>query len=652
MPQTPSMDQAFLHKLTEVINTNLQDENFGVTELSRVMGMSRSGIHRKVKAITKKTLNQLIREYRLHKAMEMLRNQEATAAEIAYRVGFGSPAYFTKCFHDHFGYPPGEAKRLESKDQIKLGNSFVQVLLSKNTHPWNTGSTLKIMKSLNKRVILLIILISVVLLGVGLVFAIRLLRNSILTTVHNENIREKSIAVLPFKNLSDDSDNQYFADGIMEDILNRLFSISDLKVISRTTAEHFRESNMTSPEIAEQLHVGYVLEGSVLKQENKARIFVQLIDARRDQHIWSKKYDRDLTDIFAIQSDIAKNIARELEAIILDKEIKQIDKMPTQNQEAYDNYLKGRFFWNKRTEDRIRKSIACFERSIALDPDFALAYAGLADSYFMLAAWGWCPKAQCLDKARNLALRTLEIDESVAEAHAILGSILRYDWKWEDARKEFILAIECNPQDATTRQFYAEFLIDVGENEAARRQINLALKLDPLSAIIRLLSGYFYYYEGKTKEALDEARVIEEIDSTFVQTYWLLERIYIHEKEGLKLLGVYEKLTHIPGSLTSADGYKKAYAESSIDGVNKFSQEINLKRQNPHDIALRYAMLKDKEKTLKWLGKACEMHYSFNNIYIVPEFEFIRSDPRFWEIMQRMGLSQYYINPSANKSLP
>jgi TolB-like protein/AraC-like DNA-binding protein len=652
MPQTPSMDQAFLHKLTEIIEANLHDEKFGVMELSRAVGMSRSGIHRKIKAITKKPLNQLIREYRLYKAMEMLRNQEATASQIAYRVGFGSPAYFNKCFHDHFGYPPGEVKKTEIQDQNHPDNPFMRSLLSGKSNPEHIKNSWNILKKLNIRVVFFIILSAVILFGVIIISNTPLLKRSDHARSHRETNPDKSIAVLPFENLSDDPDNQYFADGMMENIINNLYRIREFRVISRTTSEHFRGSNLTSPEIAKELNVGFVLEGSVFKYENKARIFVQLIDARRDQHVWSEKYDRDLTDIFAVQANIARNIARELETVLSDKEIKQIDIIPTQNQEAYDNYLRGRYFWNKRTEDGIKKSIACFERSIALDPDFALAFAGLANSYLIGAWWGWYPKAQYFDKARNLALRTLEIDESLAEAHAILGCILKDDRKWEDARKEFILAVECNPRDATSRQFYAEFLIDVGEKEEARRQIDLARELDPLSVIIRLLSGYFYYYEGKTKEALDEAGVIQEIDSTFVQTYWLLERIYIQEKEGLKLLGLYERLTHIPGSLKSADGYKKAYAESGIDGVNEFILEINLKRQNPIDIALRYAMLKDKEKTLKWIEKACEMHITLGNIYIVPEFEFIRSDPRFWEIMKRIGLSQYYTNLTANKNLP
>ncbi len=640
MTQALSMEQVFLNKLNEIIENHLHNEQFGVAEISRAMSLSRSGIHRKLKSITKKSLTQYIREYRLQKAMDMLKHHEATAAEISFRVGFSSPAYFNKCFHAFYGYPPGEARQ-----------SVTQEPVDAVPEPEPAAIIRKVRKQKTFRIISIVFLVALILLLLFYFSDPSFFRNYINSTNDRINDRDKSILVLPFKNLSNDPENQYFADGVMEDILNHLFRISELRVVSRTTAEQYRGSNLTAPEIARELQVGYVLEGSVQRDELKARIFVQLIDARRDQHVWTEKYDRELTDIFVVQASIARNIARELETVLSEKEIEQIAKIPTQNQEAYDNYLRGRFFWNKRTEDGIKKSITCFERSIALDRDFALAYAGLANSYLTQAGWGWCPIAQCFDKARNLALRTLEIDESLAEAHAILGSILRYEWKWEDARKEFILAIECNPRDATCRQYYAEFLIDVGEEEEARRQIDMAREFDPLSVIIRLMSGYFYFYEGKTREALDEAGVIQEIDSTFVQTYWLLERIYIQEKEGLKLLGVYESLTHIPGSLQSADGYKKAYAESGIDGVNEYVQEIVLKRQYPHEIALRYAMLKDKENTLKWLERASAMHY-IGNIYIVPEFEFIRSDPRTWEILKRSGLSRYFNNLSVEKNLP
>jgi TolB-like protein/AraC-like DNA-binding protein/Tfp pilus assembly protein PilF len=524
MSQTLSMEQVFLNKLNEIIESNLHNEQFGVAEISREMDLSRSGIHRRLKSITKKSLTRYVREYRLQKAMEMLRHHEATAAEIAFRVGFSSPAYFNKCFHEYYGYPPGEVRKLERHESESA--PYEPEVFNKN--------------SIQKKIFTILSVTFFALLILLLLFYFSdfsLFKNLIGSKVDRIKDPDQSIVVLPFKNLSEDPGNQYFADGIMEDVLNNLIRIRDIRVISRTTAEHFRGSSLTSPQIAEELHVGYVLEGSVLKYENKARIFVQLIDARHDQHIWSEKYDRELTDIFTVQSDIAKNIARELETVLSEKEIERIDKVPTRSSPAYDLYLRGRFFWNKRTEEGLKKAIVYFEQSVAADPDYALAYAGLADAYFIQSVWKWCPRANGYARAKLMAQKAIEIDNNLAEAHATLGGVFTWwDWKWEDARKEFLFAISCNPDYAMARQYYAELLFLLGENEEARRQINTALELDPLSLINRQVSAYQFYYESRTAEAMDEIKIIQEIDSTFVSSLWIPWKFYIAKGEGLKAL--------------------------------------------------------------------------------------------------------------------
>jgi TolB-like protein/AraC-like DNA-binding protein len=651
------MDQAFLHKLTETIEANLHDEKFGVTELSRAMGMSRSGIHRKVKTLTKKPLNQLIREYRLHKAMEMLRNQEATASEIAYRVGFGSPAYFTKCFHDSFGYSPGEVKKTDIQDQNPPDNPFIRSLLSGKSDPEHMKYSWNILKKLNIRVVFFIILSAVILFGIIIISNIPLLKRSDHARSHRETNPDKSIAVLPFKNLSDDSDNQYFADGIMEDILNRLFSISDLKVISRTTAEHFRESNMTSPEIAEQLHVGYVLEGSVLKYKNKVRIFVQLIDARRDQHILSKKYDRDLTDIFAIQSDIAKNIARELAAALSEKEAEQIEKVYTKNPEAYDLYLMGRFFWNKRTEDGFKKSIEYFEKSVAADPDYALAYAGLADAYFLFTWYGLYPKVEGYTKAKEFASRAIEIDIDLAEPHATLGSLIGWsEYKWEEARNELLLAIELSPNYAMARSYYSELLNTVGQNDEAREQINIAIELDPFFRVFRSLSGMYYYHEGKLEKSLDEFRKSQEL-FPYIRDFWACFDIYIMQGEDIKALETLQQIMLMDTStIIYAKEVKDIYNKSGLNGLLNWLIEWHLRldpeNPEPYLIAKWYAMQGKKEDALKWLEKGVEEHSSrISRIINEPTFENLRTEPRFFALINKMGLSDYF-SKSASKNLP
>ena len=375
MPQTPSMDQVFLHRLTEIIEANLHDEKFGVTELSRAMGMSRSGIHRKIKVITNKPLNQLIREYRLHKAIEMLRNQEATVAEIAYRVGFGSPAYFTKCFHDYYGYPPGEVKKkvISADGEAIEPDEVSGVELKRSWDDLNETPVSGIKLSRN-----MVILLSVV--AIIICTLAWFLYNHFITGQNHfvaSDLKEKdlSIVVLPFKNLSDDPNNQYFADGIMEDILNHLYRISDLRVISRTTSEHFRGTSLTVQEIARKVNPAIYLKAACDGMAIKSRISVQLIDANRDQHLWSANFDRELTDLIGVQGDIALQVAHKLKAIISDNEIRQIEEIPTQNHQAYDFYLKGRFLLNKANNEQrvdisregLMSSIQYFEKAVAFD---------------------------------------------------------------------------------------------------------------------------------------------------------------------------------------------------------------------------------------------------------------------------------------------
>jgi len=636
MSQTQSMEQVFLEKLNEIIEANLQNEQFGVAEMSREMGLSRSCIHRKLKTITKKSVTRHIREYRLQKAMEMLRHHEATAAEIAFRVGFSSPAYFNKCFHEYYGYPPGEVRKLEKHDSDSLQIVPGAEALRQNSSRGKLFTVLSV-SFFGTLVFLLLVYFS----------DFSFLRNLFNSSAQRNKVPNQSIAVLPFKNLSEDLDYQYFADGVMEDILNNLILIRDIRVISRTTAEHFRGSRLTSPQIAKELHVGYVLEGSVLKYENKARIFVQLIDARHDRNIWSEKYDRELTDIFSVQTDIAKNIARKLETVLTDKEIRQIEEVPTLSSEAYDLYLMGRYFWNRRTEEGLQRSIGYFKKSILADPDFALAYAGLADAYFIQTFWGWYPRPEGYDSARLYALKALELDNRLAEALVIIAEFSFQKWKWEQARKEFINAVECNPGNPMIRQYYAELLCLLGEKEEARRQLNIALELDPLSLVNRQVSCYQYYYEGKVEKALKEIETIREIDTTFVSILWLAYRIYIGKGEGRKALEAVQKIyTFNPKTIKCAVEVKDAYNKSGMTGMIKYNMSI--KQTIPgsyYTKALYYAMLNEKEKALQCLEVACEEKV-IGNIYIEPEFRNIKTDPTCWEIMKTMGLSGYFENPT------
>ncbi len=503
MDEPLSLDQAFIEKLTEIILSNLDNERFGVEELSREMGMSHTTIHRKLRSYTHLSISQFIREVRLQKAHEMLVQNLGNVSEISYRVGFGSPTYFNKCFHEYYGYPPGEAKKIESG--IKNPNdSKPDLLHPSKLRPLRDSTTIRGTRGRNYRNLLAISL--TVLAGPLLIWFLysALFKSKEISAGTGSAENDKYIVVLPFKNLSPDADNEYFADGVTIDIRDHLSRIKGLKVISATTSDHFRGSTLTIPEIAKKLGVDYVLEGSAQKDDDMTRVSVKMIDAKRDQQLLSEKFDREMSDIFSLQSEIAQSVAAKLKAVLSAEEIEQIEKIPTQSTEAHIYYLKGRYFWNLMTGESLLRSVEYFERSIAADPVYAVAYAGLADAYYTLAHNDWIPVADGFRKAKEIAQKALELDPGLAEAHAIVGGVYAWgEWQWEKARKEYLRAIELNPNYSTAYFYYAELLELLGENEEARLQLNIAIELDPLSRAINFNNMLFYYDQGKFHEALE-----------------------------------------------------------------------------------------------------------------------------------------------------
>ena len=452
---------------------------------------------------------------------------------------------------------------------------------------------------------------------------------------------EKSVAVLPFANLSNDPEQEYFSDGIVEAILDHLFKIGELKVTSGTSTKRYKSTELSVKEIGRELGVSSILEGSVQKIGNNVRITAQLIDSRTDVHLWSEIYDRNISDIFSIQSEVAQSVARELKATLTSKEKGQIEKNQTSSVIAYNLYLQGRFFWNKRTEEGQKKSIEFFEKSVALDPNYALAYAGMADAYFILTWRGWLPNPEGYIRAKGFALQALEIDNNLAEAHTSLGWLLFWsEWKWEEARKELNRAIELNPNYANAHQAYSELLDILRQDKAAREQLNLALELDPLSPAMNGLNGLHYYNEGKLKESLEACHRLAEIDLYNSQgVYWQYFRIYLRNGEDLKAIEALQKL--MPGNAMTI---KEVYYKSGINGIFNYliESEINKSTNYFRTLASLYAKLDKKEEELSWLEKA--MKENLTNLPEInnnPDFDNVRSEPRYQAIIKKMSLSEY-----------
>jgi len=663
MEEHHSVDQAFISKLKEIVLANLTDGNFNVEKLAKEAGISRITLYRRVRSIKRQDISQFIREIRLQRAMEMLQNKEGTASEIAFWVGFGSPTYFIKCFHDYYGFPPGEVRKIVNAESL---NNLTD-------GQYRESGTYKDLKSKpdvkshseraqNKKLLIA---------SIGILSALFVIYLLYILMIKDSGIRleakypEKSIVVLPFKNLSDDSENQYFADGIMEDILNYLFRIREMRVVSRTTSEHFRESRMTSPEIGKELNVNYVLEGSVQRQDKEVRIFVQLIDVRDDQHLISEKYDGEMTDIFAFQSDIAKKVAVALEAVLSGPEIGHIEKIVTTNPEAYDYYLKARFLLHKSNDVQrydiskqgLSASIPYYEKAIAADSNFAEAYAGLANAWYNLCAWGWYkPYFEGVQKARDFSNKALEIDPDCAEAHAVKGAYLIYpEYKLGEARRELLISIQLNPNFSTAHQWYAQLLMITGPIEEARVHIDRALELEPYFWVVHNLNSWIYYFEEKYQEGIDACFTGLDLNPNSSDNNWLFVLHYVKLGEGEKAAKVlHNNFSRYPATSHYADEILEAFNESGIKGIFTWLIDFNINRPipleglngHPYYIAWWYAILGNREESIYWFERAMEtekkpLHY-FNLIANNPDFDILRDDPRFLAIIEKAGLALYH----------
>jgi TolB-like protein/AraC-like DNA-binding protein/Tfp pilus assembly protein PilF len=353
---TSNTGSDFINQANTIVLEHISNEQFGVSELAEVMNMSRSNLLRKIKKNTQLSASQFIRQVRLQKGMEMVKQNTLTVSEISYQVGFGSTSYFIKCFRDYYGYPPGEVgKELLVDENVAIQVNFL------NKFRWHLLTALS----------LIVIVISVLLFSKE-------------PTVTAEIAIEKSIAVLPFKNESSDSLNLYFVNGLMESALNNLQKIGDLRVISRTSVEKYRHTNKDISEIAKELNVNYLVEGSGQRVGDQVLLNIQLIEASSDRPIWAEQYSRQVVDIFELQNEVAKKIAAAIEVIVTPDELEQIEKKPTENLLAYDYYLQALDPFLSRTDEGLKKAIGLFEKAIEQDTEFSLAYANIAISYYLL----------------------------------------------------------------------------------------------------------------------------------------------------------------------------------------------------------------------------------------------------------------------------
>jgi len=437
MSNASKFEENFIDQLKSIVLENLSNEQFGVSELAEIMNMSRSNLLRKIKKNTQLSASQFIRQIRLKKSMQMIKETELTISEISYQVGFGSTSYFIKCFREYYGQPPGE---------IGKGTSLIETDEEKEEENVQTHF---LIRHLGK------VLATVSIIVIGISFF-----NSSKKEITSEAVIEKSIAVLPFKNESSDSSNLYFVNGLMESSLNNLQKIEDLRVVSRTSVEKYRHSNKSIPEIAEELNVNYLVEGSGQRVGDQVLLNIQLIEAATDRPIWVKQYNQKVVDIFELQNEVAKKITDAIKAKVTSAEMEQIEKKPTENLLAYDYYLQGLGPYNTRTKEGLEEAISLFEKAIAEDSQFALAYANIAFSYYYIDIFQ--KQKQHTELINNNADKALLYNAKSAESLIAKALYYMHIKEYRLAVPHLEKALEYNPNSSSVvnmlSNLYANYL--------------------------------------------------------------------------------------------------------------------------------------------------------------------------------------------------
>ncbi|WP_117879580.1 helix-turn-helix domain-containing protein [Aureibaculum luteum] len=438
------MELDFIDQIEFIVLENLSNEQFGVSELAEIMNMSRSNLLRKIKKNTKLSASQFIRQVRLKKSMEMLKEPSLNISEISFQVGFGSTSYFIKCFREFYGYPPGDVgKRTLVDENVAIKTSPFK------KYKWHMLIAVS----------LIVIVVSVLLLN----------KKSIdITKIE----LEKSIAVLPFKNESNDSLNLYFVNGLMESALNNLQKIGDLRVISRTSVEKYRNANKGIPEIAKELNVNYLVEGSGQRIGDQVLLNIKLIEASSDRPIWVEQYSREIEDVFTLQNEVAKKIAAAIEAIVTPDELKQIEKLPTENLLAYDYYLQGLEIYNTRPKEGWIKAIPLFEKAIEQDSQFALAYANIAFSYYYIDIFQ--KEKQYTEQINSNADKALLYDAKSAESLIAKALYYMHIKEYRLAVPHLEKALEYNPNSSSVVNLLSHLYANYIPNTA--KYLTYALK--------------------------------------------------------------------------------------------------------------------------------------------------------------------------------
>ena len=462
----------------------------------------------------------------------------------------------------------------------------------------------------------------------------------------------RALAVLPFRNLSGDASQDYFADGVTEALIVELGRTGGLRVISRTTAMRYRGTTKTLPEIARELRVDALVEGSVIREANRVRVTAELFEAR-DQQVWAEAYERTMREILVLQRDIVRAITTQVRSALTLQDDIRLSVVRTVDPEVYEAYLKGRYYWSKRTRESLTDAVEQFEVATRLDPTYAPAYVGLADCYNQMGTVmvATTSPADVRPRARAAAISALQIDDNLGEAHAALANVHHYDWEWDDAGREFDRAVALSPNYALAHVWRANYLMSLNRLDEALASVKKAQELDPMSMVVNTNVGWVLQYAGRTREAIDAYRIALALDPDYVQAHQRLAGAYLEIGQPGDAVKEAEKVVKLtggsPASIASlAQWYAAAGRRREAEDLRNQLLALSERRYvSPYGLALVFIGLGDRDAAFAWLERAYEERSNgVAYLLVASDLDPIRRDPRFEDLLHRVGLD--HVSPA------
>ncbi|MFC2129419.1 helix-turn-helix domain-containing protein [Bacteroidota bacterium] len=576
-------EKQYIDKLTAIVEENFSNPSFGVAELAKEMGISHSGLHRKLKAIARLSISQFIREARLKRAMELLQHQDDTVSEIAYEVGFGSTTYFSKCFHDYYGYPPGEVR----KRYISGPDS---------------GDNLRGFEKPQKQV--------------------------------------NSIAVLPFDNYTGDENQAFLVAGLHDTLISELGQLTNLRVISKTSVMQYANSKKAIKEIAAELNVDTIFEASVLLVDENIRVQLKLFTVHPDEQLlWAQTFDADLGNILKLYSQIIRKIANEIQ-LTLSPELKtQLAKTREVNPESYKAYLRGMYNLYQLTEEGMKKGLEYLHEAVRIDPAEPFAHAGLALGYLDIAHGPLNP-GDAYIKAESAAFQAFKLDPNMAEAQLALAELCIYaTWKFDEGEKYFLRTNELNPNISLSHYHYAWLLFLFGRKEEAIIEHKLAQKCDPFNPMITAFTGALYSYVGWYDDAIREAKKSFEIQKDCPDGYFVLGETYLAMGQNDKAIQMHQKLREVAPVWTWVLGYTYALTGHSNEAKKILSELENaeITSWTAMGIAVINGALGNMDEAFRWI--AYKPHHAWIAwIAVMPMWKPLYADVRHAEFVKSLHL--------------